>query len=555
MQAPRRAPVGVVLAVGAALGGAGVWFSMRGTVRSDEPQKPPPEAPAAVSVEPPPKPVPPRHGFVLRCGEQQLDALLLRAPSGRLVGFLSLASLPLRGQLADASGDPWPLSVVALSEAYGFVLLDLPVDAAQLVGLEPLPVRAAPVAPDTELRTAADGEVKVLGYDGHRLTLAIDVDPGAALRDAAGAAAALGLGGRRALPVSPAYAFLTASPAPRSLDDARAELRGRDPVALLEDVAAAINAASSASATRAALERLELNYGLARGPELVAAYERALRDGHRVLAQRLAVDDPAAALAQARSNIARFAGDVDVLADAVILAAGAGDHHTAADLWLELASRDQARARDQADGLVDALTRAANTQAGVQPRQAAELLARAVDLFPDRAALRMNYANSLLLAGDGLNALAQARAAAQLDPTLVERADAIAGRVASGARSVEIPIDAGSHVVRANCSLAGRALEFVVDTGASITIVPTAYLALGSRTGRQMRIQTASGMVDGELLRLSDLKIGGITMHSVQAVAIDLPGTLAGKGLLGMNVLRRLNLELDGQRDMLVLRR
>jgi clan AA aspartic protease (TIGR02281 family) len=294
----------------------------------------------------------------------------------------------------------------------------------------------------------------------------------------------------------------------------------------------------------------------ASGPDLVAAYDRALRAGHRLLAQRLGNAGRASeAFEHARTCLLRFAGDVDLLADAVVLAVAAGQTLAATETWLELRSRDPARAREHAAGLIDAVLRAANDRVDRSPAAAVELLARGVEIFPEHAALRMSYAGALLAAGEGELALWQARLAAERDPALEPRLRAIASRTSGSGPAVEVPIDPETHVVRATCAVAGRRVDLVVDTGASITILPQWCVDLGTRTGRRVRVQTASGEVEAELFRVGEMTIGGLTVRHVTAAALDLPGTLAGKGLLGMNVLRRLNMELDARRGVMVLRR
>ena len=55
------------------------------------------------------------------------------------------------------------------------------------------------------------------------------------------------------------------------------------------------------------------------------------------------------------------------------------------------------------------------------------------------------------------------------------------------------------------------------------------------------------------MVRVPELTIGSIRIRRVRAVALDLPGSLADKGLLGLNVLRRLNMRLDSENGMLLL--
>jgi len=547
---------------GVALGVAATLYLAPG--HRPDATRPDPESAAESPATSPPEPSPveadaPRHGVPIsdasgaRCG----TALLLQArPGGGTFAFLPLGSLPLRGDLRAADGRSLSADVLAVAEAYGFVLLV----GFGAEGLVPLRPRRAPIGGGVELRQAGTSALRrVVGWSpAHPNVVLLEppCDDGAVLVDGDGDAAALGLRDGSALVVTPAWLWIEAPAPARPLATVQAELRARDPVALLEDAAREVNEATTPEATRRALDRLEIGYALARGQEQVQAYDRALRRGNRVLAQRLAeAGDARGALAHVRLCLVRFPADVDLLADAVVLAAGAGDYQFAGDLWLELRSREPERAGEHGAGLAEALLRAAGERVSKNPREAVELLARGVDLFPERADLRMEYATALLQSGDGPSALWQAQIAAGRDPSLLPRLQAIASRTPASGSSVEIPIDPASHVVRAPCLVAGRSLELMVDTGASITVLPSEFAALGKRTGRRVRIQTASGVVEGELVRFAELRIGGLTIDHVTAAPIDLPGTLAGKGLLGMNVLRRLNLQLDGARDMLVLRR
>ncbi|MEZ5966681.1 MAG: retropepsin-like aspartic protease [Planctomycetota bacterium] len=551
-----------LLAAASAVGGvlATVWWT-RESERAPMPAAPPAVAAAQEAVvghdaEEVPQP---RHTMDLRDldGNPVGACLMLRAGPGSAVhGFFPLSHLPKRGDLTATDGSRLRISVHGVAEAYGFVLMQgLPDD-----GTAALRPRREPISTDAELRLDTDGSPRrVLGratHNANELLLDASCPDGSVLLDASGDAAALTLGSTRALAVTPAWSWLETPRPGETLEAAQAQLRRRDPETLLEDVLRELAEVQSVEATRAALGRLDTGFAMARTPELVLAYDRALRHGHRLLAKRLDdAGDPRAAFEQARQALVRFPGDVDVLADAVVLAAGAGEFQAAADLWLELRSRDASRSADHAGGLGDALMRAAAERVDRAPRDAVGLLARGVELFPDRADLRMSYAGALLQAGDGASALWQARIAADRDPSLRTRLDAIAARTTTSGSAVEIPLDPDTHVVRAACAVAGRQLELMVDTGASITVLPTSFADAGKRTGRRVRIQTASGEVEAELVRFGELQIGSISVNHVTAAVMDLPGSLAGKGLLGMNVLRRLSIQLDSARDVLVLRR
>jgi aspartyl protease family protein len=90
----------------------------------------------------------------------------------------------------------------------------------------------------------------------------------------------------------------------------------------------------------------------------------------------------------------------------------------------------------------------------------------------------------------------------------------------------------------------GRAVDFLVDTGATGTAIPAA-LARELRLDPIGSVQssTAGGMVTGEVVRADVALRGGLAAQRLRVVA--LPG-LDGRPLLGMDVLGRLRWQ---QRD------
>lgn len=473
----RRTPAWVICLLGVAIGVAGtlaVVRSHQGASAPSEPVREPAKVASESTVDPDPEPDRPRARHVrpllAEAGGQTSAALLLAADDrAPVVGLLPLGAFPLSGALCDADGTPLALSVVAIAEAYGFALLG----GLDAEGFAPLRPRREPVPIGEPLHPAGGGEaVVVRGRSPHHpneLLLDREHDAGEALLDRDGAAAALTVGGNRALGVPPAWSWLAGRGIAREFSAVQAELRARDPAALLEDARRQINDADSPDAIAAALERLEVGF----------------------------------ALAQARAGLRRFAGDIDWLADAVVLAGMAGEVLWASENFVELRSRDRDRANEHAAGLADAFLRAGDQRVQRAPREAVELLARGVELFPDHAALRMSYAGALLAAGDGSAALWQAQIAADRDPSLAPRLEAIAARTTSSRGAVEVPIDAETHVIRAACSVQGHPIELVVDTGASITVLPRSFTGAGTQTGRRVRIQTASGEVEADLVRYS----------------------------------------------------
>jgi aspartyl protease family protein len=90
----------------------------------------------------------------------------------------------------------------------------------------------------------------------------------------------------------------------------------------------------------------------------------------------------------------------------------------------------------------------------------------------------------------------------------------------------------------------GRVVDFLVDTGATSTAIPSALAReLGLEPIGTVVSSTAGGMVTGEVVRADVALEGGVRIDRQRLVA--LPG-LAERPLLGMDVLGRLRWE---QRD------
>jgi aspartyl protease family protein len=114
------------------------------------------------------------------------------------------------------------------------------------------------------------------------------------------------------------------------------------------------------------------------------------------------------------------------------------------------------------------------------------------------------------------------------------------------------PDDIGQY--RAQGSINGHMVDFLVDTGASL-------VAISERTAKRMGIPyaesterapvvTAQGQVNSYLVDLDTLTIGGIQTHHVRAAVI--PGDYPLEVLLGMSFLHKV--KIDQQAGVLVLK-
>jgi aspartyl protease family protein len=117
--------------------------------------------------------------------------------------------------------------------------------------------------------------------------------------------------------------------------------------------------------------------------------------------------------------------------------------------------------------------------------------------------------------------------------------------VSAGSSEVSIPRSRDGHFYVAG-EINGRAVEFMVDTGASSVAVSTDVARrLGLPRGDSIRVETAGGAVMGEQVAVREVALGGMVIPHVRVLV--LPG-MATDALLGQNVLRYLEVrQVDGR--------
>jgi len=119
--------------------------------------------------------------------------------------------------------------------------------------------------------------------------------------------------------------------------------------------------------------------------------------------------------------------------------------------------------------------------------------------------------------------------------------------------SITLTADARDHFVT-NGIVNGRAVRFLVDTGASLTTLSRGEaqrIGLQFRDGQPTAASTANGVVRGWQIWLDTVVIGSVTVRNVKAMVIDTDAL--DVSLLGMSYLSQFDLQRQG--TTLVLRR
>ena len=501
-------------------------------------------------------------------GEHAVPLLALDegAPDRRgLVHYCIPASLlPTDGGLNLRNGEPVQFAAVTWERRSHMVLLVGP-EPRGIEGFRPLPVRDADsVGSDEPLTcvTPSGYQISPVRLVRRGVPMFFDrrLEVGSVVVDAKQRAVAF-VTSHGSLPIhhlAPWRNHFTGRP----LADLQKEIRASDPHLILKDAGSLLDSKTvTLESVEEALTKLQHGQHLARERTVLETFDRRLRFAHHQRVRLLAPIDGVRALAQARDSLAVLGNHPGLLSDAVLLALDHGDPSDAVHWFQSL----QVQAADHAKKIADVVAHKLRNKVVSRLREqrvqdAARLIELAVTALPLRAELRLLYARTLDKLGNRAAARIQADEAVRLDRSVTTRARRYQFTERPGTRSrdrVVIPFDPRENQIRTSGDASGQPVSFVVDTGASYTTVPTSVArALGLLSGRNPKIQvhTANGTVDAVQVELPWLTIAGkIKVTKVKVVVLDLPGTLANKGLLGLNVLQRLNMQIDSRRSRLIL--
>jgi aspartyl protease family protein len=106
--------------------------------------------------------------------------------------------------------------------------------------------------------------------------------------------------------------------------------------------------------------------------------------------------------------------------------------------------------------------------------------------------------------------------------------------------------DSAGHYL-ADGQINGVTLKFLVDTGASVVAMNSSdarQVGIDYKKGKRIPLHTANGIVHGYQVVINSLKMGGVTLHQVDAVVNE--GDSPPVVLLGMSALNRLDMKREG---------
>jgi clan AA aspartic protease (TIGR02281 family) len=121
-----------------------------------------------------------------------------------------------------------------------------------------------------------------------------------------------------------------------------------------------------------------------------------------------------------------------------------------------------------------------------------------------------------------------------------------------------VPIEKHGQVVVIEATLNNkRSAKFVVDTGASFTMISNAMareLDIDvSQNSRTMPFQTANGMIQAPLINLDSITVGGMEIKNLTTAVHDAVPDPQVVGLLGLNFLSNFRMDIDTQKGLLHL--
>jgi clan AA aspartic protease (TIGR02281 family) len=125
-------------------------------------------------------------------------------------------------------------------------------------------------------------------------------------------------------------------------------------------------------------------------------------------------------------------------------------------------------------------------------------------------------------------------------------------------KKASIPLEKHGQVAIIQATLNNKkAAKFVVDTGASYTLISNALardLAIDvGQNPKTLPFQTANGLIQAPVTNLESIMVGGMEIRNLPAAVHDAVPDPQVAGLLGLNFLSNFRLDIDTQKGMLYL--
>jgi aspartyl protease family protein len=120
-------------------------------------------------------------------------------------------------------------------------------------------------------------------------------------------------------------------------------------------------------------------------------------------------------------------------------------------------------------------------------------------------------------------------------------------KASTAAASALVTADEHGHFVTMGW-INGIPIRFAVDTGATFISLPAGEarrLGLDYRKGQRAMMETANGIAPAYRIKLDTVRVGDVTVNSVDAVVME--GDSPAIGLLGMSFLNRMDIRREGE--------
>ncbi len=188
-----------------------------------------------------------------------------------------------------------------------------------------------------------------------------------------------------------------------------------------------------------------------------------------------------------------------------------------------------------------------------------------IGLFPGKAVVSIDGGAPHTLSvgqktAEGVTLLSTDRESATLDvggqrKTLrIGQAYTAAAATGASAQTVTLAADTRGHFV-VDGQVNGGSVRFLLDTGATMIVLSSAdaaRLGIDYRKGQPSMMNTANGVAPAYRVKLDSVRVGDITVNSVDAVVME--GGVLPVALLGMSFLNRMQMKRDGQTMVLTKR-